>query len=109
MSNESNRNAKALLALVKEHAGGDFVRELLTWAAHQIMEAEVGEITDAGKGERTPFNARPRDSGMEDPKRADSNWKAPPRMLSCDAIIARSPSGRSIVLAGPKIDGGSRS
>ena len=54
MSNESNHTAEALLALVEQHAGEDFVRELLIWAAHQIMEAEVGEITGTGKGERAP-------------------------------------------------------
>lgn len=54
MSNESNRNAEALLALVKKHAGEEFVRELLTWDAHQVMEAEVDEIVGAGIGERTP-------------------------------------------------------
>ena len=42
MSNESNHTAEALLALVEQHADEDFVRELLIWAAHQIMEAEVG-------------------------------------------------------------------
>ena len=52
MSNESNHNAEALLALVEQHSGADFVRELLIWAAHQVIEPEVDEIVGGGKGER---------------------------------------------------------
>ena len=54
MSNFPNRDDRALLDLVDQHAGDDFVRELLSWALHKVMEAEVGEITGAGKGERAP-------------------------------------------------------
>lgn len=32
-SNESNHNAMALLALIEQHAGEDFIREVMIWAA----------------------------------------------------------------------------
>ena len=54
MTKHPNIDDRALLDLVKRHAGEDFLRELLSWALHQVMEAEVGEITGAGKGERSP-------------------------------------------------------
>ena len=50
-SNESNHNAMALLALIEQHAGEDFIREVMIWP-HQVMVAEVGEITGSGKCER---------------------------------------------------------
>ena len=52
MSNHPNRDDQALLDLVEQHAGDDFVRQFLSWALHKVMEAEVGEIAGAGKGER---------------------------------------------------------
>ena len=38
--------------LVERHAGDDFIRQLLSWALHKVMEAEVGEITGVPKGRR---------------------------------------------------------
>ena len=66
MSNHPNRDKRVLLDLVDQHAGGDFIRELLSWALHKVMEAEVNEITGAGKGERSPDGCQ-RCSGL--PKR----------------------------------------
>ena len=54
MTKHPNPDDRALLDLVEQHGGEDFFRELLSWALHQVMEAEVGEIAEAGKGERSP-------------------------------------------------------
>ena len=54
MTKHPNLDDRALLDLVEQHAGEDFLRELLSWALRHVMEAEVGEITGAGKGERSP-------------------------------------------------------
>jgi len=43
----------ALLDLVEKQADGDFVREVLAYAAERIMEAEVEARTGAAKGART--------------------------------------------------------
>ena len=52
MSNHPNHDDRALFDLVEQHSGDDLVRELLPCALHRVMEAEVGEITGTGKGER---------------------------------------------------------
>jgi putative transposase len=44
----------ALIELVEKQADGDFVREMLAFAAERIMEAEVEVQTGAAKGARTP-------------------------------------------------------
>ena len=44
MFSHPNHDDLALLALVEQHASDDFIRELLSWALHRVMEAEVGEI-----------------------------------------------------------------
>ena len=48
------KHDRTLLNLVDRHASEDFVRELLSWALHKVMEAEFGEITSAGNGQRAP-------------------------------------------------------
>ena len=53
MTNHPNDDM-TLLDLVEKHAGDDFVRQLLSWALHKVMDAEVGELTGAGKGEHAP-------------------------------------------------------
>lgn len=45
----------ALLELVEQQADGDLVREMLAFAARQIMEAEVETQTGAAKGARSPL------------------------------------------------------
>ena len=67
MSNHPNHDDRALLNLVEQHAGDDFVRELLSWALHRVMEAEVGELTGAGKGEHAPRErgTLPREPGFD--------------------------------------------
>ena len=54
MSNETNPDSGALLALVEQHAGENFLRPFLAWDLHQIMEAEVGEIAGVGKRNFAP-------------------------------------------------------
>ena len=54
MSNHPNHDQRALLDLVDQYAGDDFDRALLSRALHQVMEAEAGEITGAGKVQRSP-------------------------------------------------------
>ena len=43
----------ALLTLLEQRGGGDFVRELLGFAAERLMEVEVEARTGAAKGERS--------------------------------------------------------
>ena len=45
----------ALIELVEQQADGDFVREMLAFAAERIMEAEVEARTGAAKGMRSPL------------------------------------------------------
>ena len=43
----------ALIELVEKQADGDLVREMLAFAAEQIMDVEVEARTGAAKGART--------------------------------------------------------
>ena len=53
MSNHPNDD-RALLDLVEKRAGEDFASDLLSWALHKVMDAEVGELNGASKGEHAP-------------------------------------------------------
>ena len=68
MTKHSNLDDRALLDLVEQHGGEDFLRELLSWALHQVMEAEVGEIAGAGKGERSPEERANLRNGLPPPR-----------------------------------------
>src|SRR5450756_2446664 len=47
-------NRMALIEMIEKGADGDLVREMLSFAAERLMEAEVEARTGAGHGERDP-------------------------------------------------------
>jgi transposase-like protein len=55
----------ALIELVEKQADGDLVREMLAFAADQIMEAEVEVRAGAAKGSRTPLREVRRNSDRD--------------------------------------------
>ena len=69
MSNYPNHDDRALLDLVEQHVGDDFVREFQSRALHRVMEAEVGEITCTGKGDGKKAGKRTRTKLGKDKER----------------------------------------
>lgn len=57
----------ALLELIEKDAGGDLVRELLAYAAEQLMEWEVEAATGAPKGVRSPLRSAQRNGYRDRP------------------------------------------
>jgi len=57
----------ALLELIEKDAGGDLVRELLAFAAEQLMEWEVEAATGAPKGVRSPLRSAQRNGYRDRP------------------------------------------
>jgi len=49
--------------LTSEHA--DVLRESVAWLVTQLMDAEVGELTGAGLGERAPDRRQAQRNGYE--------------------------------------------
>jgi putative transposase len=69
---EGHRMTAAALVdklLASEHA--DVLRDSVAWLVAQLMEAEVGELTGAGPGERAPDRRQAQRNGYR-PRRWDT-------------------------------------
>ena len=73
---------RAPFDLVEKNAGDDFDRELLSWALHKVMNAEVCELTRAGKGEHAPERETAR-NGYRPRDRETRIGTIPPTSPSC--------------------------
>ena len=54
MAETKRMTADEVVSYLLEEEGLDFLRESLTWAVQQLMEAEVSELVGAARGERAP-------------------------------------------------------
>ncbi len=107
----------ALIELVEKQAAGDFVREMLAFAAARIMAAEVEARTGAARGARSPMREVQRNGyrdrdwdtragriALEIPKLRKGSYFPSflePRRTVDKALVAvshRAPAGRAIQL-----------
>lgn len=63
-----------LHALVGKTADGDFLRDMIGFAAQRLMELEVGGLTGAGYGEKDADISPPPRKGSE----SQSQWQEKP-------------------------------